>query len=140
MNWMKFLYSLVIFLSWNNSYAMNQEHLSPCPSSPNCVCSCDPGKKSYIPPFPLIPEGIERLKLIIEKEPRATIVESNDRYLHAEFRSKWFKFVDDVEFLVDPNGKVIDVRSKARSGYWDLGVNRRRIEKIRKQYLKFLHS
>jgi uncharacterized protein (DUF1499 family) len=60
------------------------------------------------------------------------IVERN--YIHAEFVSAIFRFVDDVEFLFDDHQKVIQVKSASRVGYYDLGVNRRRIEKIRKQF------
>ena len=40
-------------------------------------------------------------------------------------------FVDDVEFLLDEDAKVIHVRSASRLGESDLGVNRKRIETIR---------
>jgi uncharacterized protein (DUF1499 family) len=43
-------------------------------------------------------------------------------------------FVDDVQFLIDESPRVIHVRSASRDGYWDLGVNRRRIETIRAEY------
>jgi uncharacterized protein (DUF1499 family) len=65
---------------------------------------------------------------------RVEIIENRDNYLHAEFTSLIFRFVDDVEFLIDaPNG-VIQVRSASRKGYSDMGVNRRRVEEIRKQF------
>ncbi len=53
-------------------------------------------------------------------------------YIHAEFVSFIFQFVDDVEFCFDDANKTIQVKSSSRVGYSDLGVNRRRIEKIRK--------
>jgi len=48
--------------------------------------------------------------------------------------SSIFRFVDDVEFYFDNAKKLIQVRSASRTGYSDLGVNRRRIEEIRKQF------
>jgi uncharacterized protein (DUF1499 family) len=39
--------------------------------------------------------------------------------------------VDDVEILFDDASKTIHFRSAARSGYYDFGVNRRRMEKVR---------
>jgi len=60
----------------------------------------------------------------------ATFVVEEDTYWHVEFRSRVFRFVDDVEFLFDPADRQIHVRSASRVGYSDLGVNRRRIEKI----------
>jgi len=55
-------------------------------------------------------------------------------YLHAEARSLLFRFVDDVEFLFDADKQVIHVRSASRTGYSDLGVNRRRVERIRRAF------
>jgi len=42
-------------------------------------------------------------------------------------------FVDDVEFYLDQQNSVIQVRSASRLGESDLGVNRKRIETIRAQ-------
>lgn len=43
-------------------------------------------------------------------------------------------FVDDVEFYLDEDTKVIHVRSASRLGQSDLGVNRKRIETIRTEF------
>jgi uncharacterized protein (DUF1499 family) len=43
------------------------------------------------------------------------------------------RFVDDVEFWVDPAAGVVQVRSASRVGRKDLGVNRARIEAIRER-------
>ena len=61
-----------------------------------------------------------------------------DNYLHVECRSFWFRFVDDVEFLIDPEQKLIQFRSASRVGYSDLGVNRRRMETLQKACLETL--
>jgi len=42
-------------------------------------------------------------------------------------------FVDDVEFLLDEKAGVIHVRSASRLGRSDFGVNRDRVETIRRQ-------
>jgi uncharacterized protein (DUF1499 family) len=59
-----------------------------------------------------------------------SIEREEDGYLHATFRSRLFGFVDDLECRRD--GDVIQVRSASRTGWWDLGVNRRRVESIRR--------
>jgi uncharacterized protein (DUF1499 family) len=64
-------------------------------------------------------------------QPRTTLAEQRPGYLRFEFRSRIFRFVDDVEFLADPAAGVIHVRSASRTGHSDLGVNRRRIEILR---------
>jgi len=74
---------------------------------------------------------MDKLKRVVNKIPRTNVVTAGDNYLHAEFRSRIFRFVDDVEFLVEPEAKRIGFRSASRVGYSDLGVNRRRMEEIR---------
>ena len=63
--------------------------------------------------------------------PRTTLVTENQNYLHFECRSRLFRFVDDLEFLIDPDARVIQVRSASRVGYSDLGVNRARVNQVR---------
>ena len=65
---------------------------------------------------------------------RSRIVISEELYLHAEFTSTFFRFVDDVEFLLDDGKKLIHVRSASRVGYYDFGVNRSRVEEIRTRF------
>ncbi|MDF1526887.1 MAG: DUF1499 domain-containing protein [bacterium] len=109
-----------------------------CPGTPNCVSSLakDPAKR--VEPFPLkgaSSQSMELLSAIMGSMPRATVVSSSPDTIQAEFRSL-LGFVDDILFKVSEDGKVIHVRSAARTGSWDLGVNRRRVEKIRKKYLE----
>lgn len=80
------------------------------------------------------PASLERLKQIVAAMPRAKIVSTSDDYLHAEFTSAIFRFVDDVEFLIDPAAGVIHFRSASRIGYSDLGANRRRMEDLRRRW------
>ena len=66
--------------------------------------------------------------------PRTKVIRLEDDYMHLECSSKLFRFVDDVEFWFDDANKVIHCRSASRKGYSDLGVNRKRLEKIRQQF------
>ena len=83
----------------------------------------------------LFPPGRVNLKPeakeAIEAGERITIVTVDETYLHAEVRSAIFRFVDDTEFHLRASDGIIAIRSAARTGYGDLGVNRKRIEKIR---------
>jgi uncharacterized protein (DUF1499 family) len=63
------------------------------------------------------------------------IIHSEPTYLWATFSSKLFGFVDDVELRMEPEEKLIHIRSGARVGYFDFGVNRNRVEKIRKLFV-----
>lgn len=108
--------------------------LAPCPDSPNCVCSQadDPRHAIAALPLPGSPEASRtRLLEILAREPRVRVVEQQERYLRAEFTSRLLRFVDDVEFLIGE--QQIDVRSASRLGHSDLGVNRERIERLRRQ-------
>jgi uncharacterized protein (DUF1499 family) len=113
----------------------DEKILEPCPSSPNCVNSqLSSDKKHFIKALELKESDIEKnrnkLLEVLNKEPGVKIITIDNHYIKAEFTSKVFSFVDDVEFVITE--KHIDVRSASRSGYYDLGANRKRIEHIRK--------
>jgi uncharacterized protein (DUF1499 family) len=109
--------------------------LKPCPSSPNCVSSLAEEDVSHrVQPLSGtgdLAQTKARLRQAVLAAGRATFIVEEEAYWRIEFRSRIFRFVDDVEFLFDPGGQVIHVRSASRAGYSDLGVNRRRVEKIR---------
>ncbi|MEE9422172.1 MAG: DUF1499 domain-containing protein, partial [Gammaproteobacteria bacterium] len=73
---------------------------------------------------------------ILKSTKRTKIVEHLELYLHVEATSLIFRFVDDVEFLISPDENIIHVRSASRIGRSDWGVNRKRIERIRKAFVK----
>ncbi len=77
-----------------------------------------------------LPDARKRLVDIVGAMPRTTIVAEREDYLHVEFRSRLFRFVDDVEFYLEDERGLIQFRSASRLGYSDMGVNRRRMEKI----------
>ncbi|MEW5757612.1 MAG: DUF1499 domain-containing protein [Pseudomonadota bacterium] len=107
--------------------------LSACPATPNCVCSEDPRADAHIEPlrFTQTPDAAwQTLKQIITQSGGRIEVEQNG-YLRAIYVSRIFRFIDDVEFRLDPANQVIQVRSAARSGRSDLGVNRARVEHLR---------
>ena len=114
--------------------AASLDHLAPCPSSPNCVSSAATDEAHHVAPLAYSgapAAAMQRLRAVIAAMPRATVVTANDTALHAEFRSRLFRFVDDVDCVVDPATGVIQIRSASRVGYSDLGVNRQRVEAIR---------
>jgi uncharacterized protein (DUF1499 family) len=113
--------------------------LTPCPSSPNCVCSqaADPGHAIEPVAFTGKPaDAWARVKAILMALPRVRIVTESETYLHAEFTSQVFRYVDDVELLLDEEKGVIHFRSASRAGHSDLGVNRKRMEAIREAFNK----
>ena len=118
------------------SLGVKDNRLSPCPSSPNCVSSQSDDERHKIDPlqFTFTPvEAMTKLKKVVKGMKRTTVVRESTNYLHAEFRT-FLGFVDDVEFYIDEGQKVIHLRSASRVGYWDLGVNRKRIESICEEF------
>jgi uncharacterized protein (DUF1499 family) len=108
--------------------------LAPCPSSPNCVSSQSTDKEHAVEPLRYTaptPQAMAALKKVILGMKRSRIADEYNSYIHAEFTSALWRFVDDVEFYVDANVKVIHLRSASRLGKSDLGVNRKRVEEIR---------
>jgi len=117
-----------------NNLGVRGGKLAACPNSPNCVSSQSTDTVHQIAPltFNTTPEqAIANLKTIIQSLPRTIIITESQDYLYAEFKSALMGFVDDVEFYLDRNANVIQVRSASRLGQSDLGVNRKRIETIR---------
>lgn len=113
--------------------------LTPCPESPNCVSS-DAGDEAHrVEPYRLTatPQQAWRgLQNVVAEQERVTLVTVDDSYLHVEFRSAIFRFVDDTEFQLRAAEGIIAVRSAARIGYGDMGVNRKRVETIREALKK----
>lgn len=108
--------------------------LALCPNNPNCVSSDAKDPKHQIHNYTLVLVSDDTWKTVREsvlKLPRTKIVTESDGYLHAECQSALFGFVDDLELYLHPNTEVIAIRSAARLGFSDLGVNRKRVEKLR---------
>ena len=108
--------------------------LKACPDSPNCVSSDAQDEKHHIAPltFSLPVEAAWTvLKSQVAKLPRTLVVAEKPGYLHVECRSAVFGFVDDLEFQLRAEQGVFAVRSAARTGYYDFGANRQRVEDLR---------
>jgi len=123
---------------------VREGRLKPPAKSPNSVSSqadlwAQHPMQAYarIAPLALVRNGdgpatMAGIKRIVEAMPGAKIVESRGDYLYVQFTTRWMKFVDDTEFWIDPGNSVVQVRSASRLGEKDFGVNRARIESIRK--------
>jgi uncharacterized protein (DUF1499 family) len=116
---------------------MIHREITHCPGTPNCVCSIDTDRIHGIDPITFHgtqEEAEEKIKHVIATMERSKIVKSTGDYVHAEFKSKLFGFVDDVEFFIDEKGGLIQVHSESRTGIYDFGVNRKRVEEIRHRF------
>lgn len=108
--------------------------LQACPDSPNCVSSLATTEQHGIEALPLLGDpdsAMERLVAVVDQMPRTEVLAQDGDYAAFEFRTRIMRYGDDVEFLLDREKSVIEVRSASRVGHSDLGANRKRVEKIR---------
>jgi uncharacterized protein (DUF1499 family) len=108
--------------------------LASCPSSSNCVSSQSRDQEHAVKPLVYTTSATEAhddLRKILLGMKRVEIRTDTGAYIHAEFSSAVWRFVDDVEFYFDDAAKTIQVRSASRLGSYDFGVNRERVESIR---------
>src|SRR6266481_5741211 len=113
--------------------------LAPVINKPNNVSSqADANDRAhYVAPFKFTGDAaaaFQKLVKLVQAQPRASVITQDSQYLRAEFSTPLMGFVDDVEFLTAPKQSQIHVRSAARLGYSDLGVNRKRAESLRAQF------
>ncbi len=113
--------------------------LYPCSEKPHCRSSYSAQKdeKHYIKPLRMIESkelAYKKIQGILSKYKSAKIIKMDPSYIHAEFTSSIFKFIDDIEFHFVWEKKMIHIKSSSRIGYWDLGSNKKRIEEIKFKY------
>jgi len=125
--------------------------LPDCPGTPNCVSSQASDPARTVEPLSAgnnREEALQRLQAVLSELPRVewqAVATDNGSVnpdsanrpdtaskIEAQFRSRIFRFVDDVTFLIEENG-VIQVRSASRVGYSDLGANRSRVDMLRQR-------
>ena len=121
-------------LYWHPPHAASADNvLSPCPSTPNCVSTEATRESQRVPTvaFTDTPAAaLARARAALLAEPRSEVMTEREGYVRGECRSFLFRFVDDVDIVVDPVARVFRFRSASRIGRGDFGANRRRIERI----------
>jgi uncharacterized protein (DUF1499 family) len=118
--------------------------LQPPSLNPNSVSSQaalypEHPQKDYASISPLNYSGdgsaaMSRLALLLKNQKGTALVTTQPDYIYAQSTTALLKFTDDVEFWLDSQNSVIQVRSASRLGRKDFGVNRARIEAIRAQF------
>ena len=126
--------------SWQrpDNLGVKDGRLAPPKRTPNSVSSQgDPADaEHYIAPIPFkgdAPAAMAAARKAVEGMEGSTVIRQEGGYLYAEYRTKIMRFVDDVEFVFDAKAGLIHVRSASRLGRRDFGVNRARIEALRKR-------
>lgn len=111
--------------------------LAPCPDKDNCVSSQAQDASHAIEPIKAhgTPDVVMvDLATVIEEMFGGKVIKLEGNYLHAEFTSRVFRFVDDLECYYDESAGLIQVRSASRIGYSDLKANRTRVEELRRLF------
>ena len=125
-----FIFSVVIFFSIfiNNQFSFAIEYtidnniLGACSNPNNCVFESWKVTNAD--------ESFRELIDILKNTPRIKIINIRDDYLHALATSRVMKFIDDIEIKKSEKGNILKVKSKSRTGFYDLGVNKRRINTL----------
>ena len=75
-------------------------------------------------------ESFSELIDILNNTPRIKIINIQKDYLHALATSRVMKYVDDIEIKKSEKENILKVKSQSRNGFYDLGVNKRRINTL----------
>ena len=104
-------------------------------SKPNWVSSFETDQKRKASVIDLnssdLDSGKQKIIQNIQTLERTKLVKQDTNYLHFTFTSKTFGYIDDVEFLIIDNGNKSHIRSSSRTGYDDLGINKKRVEMLK---------
>jgi uncharacterized protein (DUF1499 family) len=120
-----------------NLHAGNGGQLAPCDGGPHCVSSLAKAPDRHVDPIAYTGSRAiaqQHLEQVIVGMKGAKIVQQVPDYIHATYTSAMLGFVDDVEFVLPADSHDIQLRSSSRVGYYDFGVNRARVETIRKRF------
>ncbi len=129
---MKYLFIFLSIIMYSQTSAAPNA-LKPCPNKPNCVSSVATDEHA-IPPFILKKDAKISLQLLsatLKKLETKIRVSHEGLQLHAEISSRIFGFVDDLDLIIDSDQGLLHVRSASRTGHYDFGVNKRRVERLR---------
>lgn len=92
-----------------------------------------PGQPDATAPVHAVPVAVlrETFKAVIAQSPGATVVAETADGLQVVVTTRVFRFRDDVrvQFIaLGPQQSTLALYSASRTGYWDFGANRRRLE------------
>jgi len=117
---------------------LNNGRLSPCSTTPNCICSENiDDVDHYIAPLSYTEYSNTELRyLLVEiiQSMGGVLSKVDEIYLSATFTSSIFHFVDDLEIRIDETKHLIHIRSASRVGHSDLGMNKKRVELLKQLY------
>tara|TARA_B100000579_G_scaffold197156_1_gene161127 strand:- start:512 stop:925 length:414 start_codon:yes stop_codon:yes gene_type:complete len=74
--------------------------------------------------------AFRKVAKIVSETARTKIVEQTSSYIHAEAKTKWRRYTDDLLIKAIPDKGIIQIRSESRVGIGDNGVNQKRVNDI----------
>lgn len=112
--------------------------LPPCPDSPNCVRLAVEVPSDSITTLQTVKIALQEL------DAYSVSHDSSSNRIDAVFRIPVFGWKDDVIAIVEQgeleNRSVLYLRSASRIGYYDLGVNKRRVRKIARKIKNIINN
>ena len=121
-----FVFYLLLFdpITLNACEIVNiDDSLSDCKITTNCIFQTwkvDDSEKAFT-----------ELIQILENTPRLQIIKKEKHYIQAIATSRIMKFIDDIEIKKINQDNILQVKSSSRLGFYDLGVNKRRVQTLR---------
>tara|TARA_B100000427_G_scaffold324212_1_gene328976 strand:+ start:1027 stop:1437 length:411 start_codon:yes stop_codon:yes gene_type:complete len=116
----RFLLILCVVLITPNQISANSNELPECVVKTHCVRENFKVKD--------LEDAFNKAAKIVSETPRTKIIEQTKSYLHAEAKTKWRRYTDDLLLKAIPEEGIIQVRSESRVGIGDNGVNQKRVD------------
>ena len=116
----RFLLILCVVLITPNQISANSNELPECVVKTHCVRENFKVKD--------LEDAFNKATKIVSETPRSKIIEQTKSYLHAEAKTKWRRYTDDLLLKAIPEEGIIQVRSESRVGIGDNGVNQKRVD------------
>ena len=117
-----FLLILFVVLITPNQINATSNELPECVVITHCV------RENY--KVTDLEHAFKKATKIVSETPRTKIIEQTNSYLHAEAKTKWRRYTDDLLLKAIPEEGIIQVRSESRVGIGDNGVNQRRVDEF----------
>ena len=116
---------------------VTEGQLAPCPRHLTCVSTQANDDWHTIAPIAYeVPaeQAKSRLRRILKDMPGGKILAEDETYLHAIVSDPVLRWTHDVEVYLDEGERLIHLRSASRLPYFDFFANRRRMERVRRQF------
>lgn len=109
--------------------------IAPCEGGPYCVSTASHEEGRHVAPIRYSGSDApaqQAMLRILSRTRDAQVVEVTPGYIRVEFHSAVMHFIDDLEMVF--GNHQIQVRASRRVGLYDFGVNRSRVEDLRKAF------